>query len=107
MRDATCPSCGHKFPLSLRSTGKYSQNHGIWGFADQIARWKADGTTKVEVVDEAMRRAGVEAIMNDFGRMVYRESALTKEEASMTIDALREIADFVGCRLVDIAEEGI
>jgi hypothetical protein len=99
-----CPSCGHKFAPPLRTTGRFSQSHAEWGFSDQIARWLGDGTTKREVLDEAMERAGIEAKVNAFGRRVFRESKLTKEEASMVITALKEIADFLGMRLIEVNE---
>ena len=99
-----CPACGHSFEPELRTTGKYSQNHAEWGFSDQIARWMADGTTKREVLVEAMVRAGVDPEINHFGRRVMRESSLTKELASRVIEELRQIADFVGCRLTEVSE---
>jgi hypothetical protein len=100
----TCPSCGHKFPAPLRSTGKHSQNHAEFGFSDQIARWLGDGTTKREVLDEAMERAGIEAKVNAFGRRVFRESKLTKEEASRVIDQLKDIAMFLEMKLIEVNE---
>ena len=100
----TCPSCGHKFPAPLRSTGKHSQNHALWGFASQISRYMDDGTTNREVLEEAMRRAGIESKVNNFGVSVYRESNLSKAEASLVIDALREIAQFLEMRLVELNE---
>jgi hypothetical protein len=104
MKDITCPECHHVFQLPLRSTGKNSQSHAEWGFADQISRFMADGTTKREVLVEAMVRAGIEPTVNAFGRRTFRESQVTKDEASLIIHELREIAQFLGCRLVEVTE---
>ena len=100
----TCPACGKVFQPPLRSTGQHSQSHAEWGFSDQIARWLGEGTTKREVLDEAMERAGIEAKVNAFGRRVFRESKLTKEEASRVIDQLKEIAQFLEMKLVEVNE---
>ena len=105
MKPITCPECHHVFSLPLRTTGKYSQSHAEWGFSDQIARWLGDGTTKREVLVEAMVRAGIEPTVNRFGRRTFRESQLTKDEASLVIHSLREIAQFLDCRLIEISEK--
>lgn len=99
-----CPACGFHFEKKLRSTGAHSQNHAEWGFSEQISRYMADGTTKREVLVEAMVRAGLEPTVNAFGRRTFRESGLTKEQASRVIDELKEIANFLGCRLVEVTE---
>jgi hypothetical protein len=104
MKDITCPECQHVFQLPLRSTGKFSQSHAEWGFSDQISRFMADGTTKREVLVEAMVRAGIEPTVNRFGRRTFRESQLTKEEAGLVIHELKEIAQFLGYRLVEVTE---
>jgi hypothetical protein len=104
LKDITCPECHHVFQLPLRSTGRFSQSNAEWGFSDQISRWLGDGTTKREVLVEAMVRAGIEPTVNPFGRRVFRESQITKEEASRVIDELKEIARFVGCTLIEVTE---
>ena len=104
MRKLTCPECGATFFPPLRTTGKFSQNHAEYGFAEQIARWSDDGTSKREVLEEAMRRADIPYVVNRFGARVYRESSLSKEEASRVIDELKEIARFTGCKLVEVNE---
>ncbi len=105
MSKVTCPKCGHPFYPPVRTTGKYSQNHSIHGFGDQIAQWMDDGTSKGDVIAEAARRADLPSFLNKFGRVVYKhESSWTKEEASRVIDALRLIAEFLDCPLVEIHE---
>ena len=107
MSNPVCLWCGHD-PYVVpkrRSTGPFSQNHAEWGFADQIARGLEDGTTKREVLVEAMVRAGLEPQLNHFGRRVFRESNLSKKEASRVIDELREIAQFCNIRLNEAGGE--
>lgn len=105
MSTVLCPSCGARFPVPLRTTGERSQNHAVHGFASQIERYMADGTSKREVIEEAARRAGIPWHHNHFGAMVYKhEPEWTKDEASKVITELREIAQFLGCRLVEINE---
>jgi hypothetical protein len=101
-----CPSCGHSFNPPLRTTGERSQNHAIFGLADQIAKWYEDGTSKWDVLDEAMHRAGFSSHVNRFGRIVYdkHESQLTKAEASLVIDKLKEIAVDMEIPLVEVNE---
>jgi hypothetical protein len=51
-----------------------------------------------------MVRAGIEPTVNRFGRRTFRESQLTKEEAGLVIHELKEIAQFLGYRLVEVTE---
>ena len=106
MSRATCPACGHSFDLPLRTTGKYSHNHAIHGFGSQIAKAMADSyTTQYEVIEEAARRAEIPSALNKFGRLVYlHESNWNKEQASMVIEELRNIARDMEIRLVEVSE---
>jgi hypothetical protein len=94
-----CQMCGQKLPGKSRTTGPHSQNHAEFGFSEQISRWMNDGTSKREVLVEAMVRAGIEPTINRFGRRVMKESNLSMKEASRVIEELKEIARFFRCPL--------
>lgn len=106
-----CPKCG--FHIEGRTTGKYSQNHGIHGFASQIAKYMNaeakpgyQSLTQHDVIQEAARRASIPSAPNRFGSVSYlHESSWTKQEASTVITALRDIAEFLGCRLVEVNDK--
>lgn len=90
-----------ELPHRARTTGPLSQNHAIHGYATQIEEWMDDGTTKREIIEEAMARAAIPHRTNRFGREVFKhESDLSIEEAAAIINELTEIAQFLGCPLV-------
>lgn len=107
MPNATCPECGHVFPLPLRTTGRRSQNNGAWGFATQIAKFIGDDAR--DILYEAMKRAnssGYPVEMDAFGEVKPKKWHLaTKHEASLVIDELKRMADFLEMRLVEVSDE--
>jgi hypothetical protein len=95
-------------PRKPRTTGPLSQNHAIHGYGTQIEKWLTDGTTKGEIIEEAMARVGIQNHMNRFGRLVFKhESELSVEEAALIINELTEIARFVGCTLINSSQEAV
>ena len=101
----SCPKCGYQWTEQIRSTGKYSANHAIHGFASQLEKLSDSGTSKQGFIEEAARRASIPSHVNGFGAIEYlHESKWSKEQASKVIEALREIAEFLNVRLVEINE---
>lgn len=95
-------------PERKRSTGPLSQNHAIHGYGSQMEKWLDDGTTKREIIEEAMVRAGIPYRMNRFGRQVFKhEGELSVEEAARVITELTEIARFIGCVLIEGSQEAV